>query len=98
MIDQTPAAVFERRKTAIGVRMTLLYLVVYSGFVALSVFRPGWLGVRTVFGLNLAVSYGLGLIIIAIIFAIVYNYLCRFPTTNPASGLTTHGGANGKEG
>jgi uncharacterized membrane protein (DUF485 family) len=75
----TPDESFERRKSAIGIRMTLLYSLVYAGFVALSVFQPTWMGVRALFGLNLAVAYGLGLIVLAILFALVYNQLCRVP-------------------
>ncbi len=71
---------FEKRKSRIGIRMTLLYSVVYAGFVVLSVFRPTWMGARAVFGLNVAVSYGLGLILIAIAFALIYNHLCRVPS------------------
>lgn len=77
---------FERRKSAIGVRMTLLYLIVYGGFVVVSVFQPQWMGVRAVLGLNLAVAYGLFLIIIAVVFALVYNHLCRIPTAGAESG------------
>lgn len=73
--DATEQA-FERYKIRLGIRMTLLYSLVYAGFVALCVFRPAWMGVRAVFGLNLAISYGLGLIVIAIVFAIIYNHLC----------------------
>lgn len=67
----------ERRKIRIGVRMTVLYSLVYAGFVGLSVFQPTWMGASAVLGLNLAVAYGLGLIVIAIVFALVYNRLCR---------------------
>lgn len=67
----------ERRKILIGVRMTVLYSLVYAGFVGLSVFQPTWMGANAVLGLNLAVAYGLGLIVIAIVFALVYNRLCR---------------------
>ena len=76
---------FEKRKSRIGIRMTLLYSVVYAGFVVLSVFRPTWMGARAVFGLNLAVSYGLGLILIAIAFALIYNHLCRVPSGRDTS-------------
>jgi uncharacterized membrane protein (DUF485 family) len=81
MKDQQTAAeqAYERRKSVIGIRMTILYSVVYAGFVALSVFRPEWMGVRALVGLNLAVAYGLGLIVVAVIFALVYNHLCRVP-------------------
>ena len=72
---------YERRKSIIGVRMTILYSVVYGGFVVLSVFQPTWMGARAPLGLNLAITYGLGLIITAILFALVYNHLCRVPPT-----------------
>ncbi len=71
---------FERRKSIIGIRMTILYSIVYGGFVLLSVFQPTWMGARAVLGLNLAVAYGLGLILIAILFALIYNHLCRVPS------------------
>jgi uncharacterized membrane protein (DUF485 family) len=76
---------FERRKTRIGIQMTILYSIVYGGFVVLSVFWPASMGARAVLGLNLAVAYGLGLIIVAILFALVYNRLCRVPPTGTAS-------------
>ena len=79
--QSTADEAFERRKSGIGIRMTLLYSIIYAGFVALSVFRPAWTGARALLGLNLAVTYGLGLIIVAIIFALVYNHLCRVPPT-----------------
>jgi len=67
----------ELRKVRIGIRMTILYSLVYAGFVGLSVFQPTWMGANAVLGLNLAVAYGLGLIVIAIVFALIYNRLCR---------------------
>jgi uncharacterized membrane protein (DUF485 family) len=81
---------FERRKIKIGIRMTLLYSLVYGGFVVLNVFQPTVMEARAVFGLNLAVAYGLGLIIIAFIFALIYNRLCRMPT----QGITTPSSSN----
>ena len=87
MIQNTSAAeeAFERRKSGIGIRMTLIYSVVYAGFVALSVFQPTWMGARAPLGLNLAVAYGLGLILVAIAFALVYNQLCRVPSSGPSA-------------
>jgi len=69
----------ERRKSNIGVNMTILYAIVYGGFVVLSVFSPELMGESTILGLNLAIAYGLALIIIAIIFAMIYNQLVRIP-------------------
>jgi uncharacterized membrane protein (DUF485 family) len=84
--------VLERRKIAIGIQMTILYSIVYGGFVVLSVFQPTWMGARAVLGLNLAVAYGIGLIIAAVLFALVYNYLCRVPPTSAASQPSTVSG------
>jgi uncharacterized membrane protein (DUF485 family) len=80
--SSTADEMYERRKTILGVRMTLLYSFVYGGFVGLSVFSPASMGGRAVLGLNLAVAYGLGLILLAIVFALVYNHLCRAPSQN----------------
>lgn len=86
---------FERRKSIIGIRMTILYSLVYGGFVALSVFQPAWMGARAVLGLNLAVAYGLGLILIAIVFALIYNHLCRVPSPGgrPVAGARSPSGS-----
>ena len=71
----------EHRKSNIGVVMTILYAVIYGGFVFLSVFYPSLMGLRTFFSLNLAITYGLGLIIIAIILAMIYNHMVRTRTS-----------------
>jgi uncharacterized membrane protein (DUF485 family) len=80
--------VSEQRKSTIGVRMTILYAIIYSGFVVLSVFFPSLLGAKWIFGLNLAITYGLALILIAILFAIIYNMLVRMPNSIAASKPT----------
>jgi len=68
--------------------MTILYAIVYSGFVVSSVFFPESMGVESIFGLNLAIAYGLALIIIAIIFAIIYNLLVKIPNTSKMAQKT----------
>lgn len=75
----------EQRKSNIGVRMTILYAIIYSGFVVLSVFFPAAMGAKAIFGLNLAIAYGLALIIIAIVFAIIYNALVKQPNARNTS-------------
>ncbi len=81
-LSQNEVLESEKRKSKIGIRLTIIYSLIYGGFVALSVFFPGSLGNQTVFGLNLAIAYGLGLIIIAIIMAIIYNTLVRLPNSS----------------
>lgn len=92
----TPAAdaQHQARKTVIGIRMTLIYSAIYAGFVVVSVFRPTWTGNAGLFGMNLAVTYGLALIVIAVILAVIYNHMVK---TRTAPSAPAPGTASGKE-
>ncbi|MCP4156621.1 MAG: DUF485 domain-containing protein [bacterium] len=63
-------------KTRIGVILFVFYSLVYAGFVAINTLSPKSMGVEVLFGLNLAVVYGFGLIILAIVMGIIYNHVC----------------------
>ncbi len=62
-------------KTRIGIWMFLLYGVVYVGFVLINTFYPKLMG-SDIGGLNLAIVYGFGLILFALMLAFVYNAIC----------------------
>lgn len=61
-------------KTRLGIWMFLIYLVVYAGFVVLSSVRPDIMA-RLFGGLSMAIVYGFGLIVLAMIMAFIYNAL-----------------------
>ena len=63
-------------KSRLGVRMVLVYAVVYAGFVLINVLWPKTMGIIVVAGLNLAVVYGFGLIVFAMALALIYNWMC----------------------
>ncbi len=63
-------------KTRLGVRMFIFYALVYVGFIMINIFKPVLMETKIIFGLNLAVVYGFGLIILSIIMALIYNSLC----------------------
>jgi len=63
-------------KSRLGVRMFLVYAVSYAGFVLINVLWPKTMGTIIIAGLNLAVVYGFGLIVFAIILALIYNWMC----------------------
>ena len=63
-------------KTRLGVWMFFLYAIIYAGFVAINLIKPTAMETVIVLGLNLAVVYGMGLIIFALLLALVYNHLC----------------------
>lgn len=63
-------------KSKLGIRLFILYTIVYIGFVALNTIEPASMGIIVFAGLNLAVVYGFGLIILAIVMGVIYNHLC----------------------
>jgi uncharacterized membrane protein (DUF485 family) len=65
-----------RYKTRLGVWMFFVYALVYVGFILINIFKPVLMEKQIIFGLNLAVVYGFGLIILSIIMALTYNALC----------------------
>ncbi len=62
-------------KTRLGIWMFILYTLCYASFVAINTVKPTLLEM-TFGGLNLAVLYGIGLIVFAFILALIYNSLC----------------------
>jgi len=69
-----PASAYKSR---LGLAMFAVYCVLYAGFVLVNVLTEGRAMQAIVFmGLNLAVVYGMGLIVIALVLALVYNRLC----------------------
>lgn len=67
----------ETRNARIGLILFLVYLVLYGGFVFLSAFSADTMESRPIPGVNLAILYGFGLIIAAIILSLVYGVACK---------------------
>jgi uncharacterized membrane protein (DUF485 family) len=68
----------------LGLVMFVVYLLVYAGFVGISAFKYEWMG-RIVFaGLNLAIVYGMALIILAMVLAVIYMAMCRTDEEAPS--------------
>ncbi|HLT86509.1 MAG TPA: DUF485 domain-containing protein [Sphingobacterium sp.] len=65
-----------KRKSALGIRLFFIYLICYAGFVVIGVFQYELLAVQVLGGLNLALAYGIGLIVFAVILGVIYNYYC----------------------
>lgn len=87
-MDHQPAAPAAReslatsdRNARYGMWLFLLYLFFYVGFVLLSAFWPNALTAIGPGGVNLAVTYGLVLIVAALGLALVYAWLCRHGAT-----------------
>ena len=64
-----------RFKTHIGIWMFLFYFIIYAGFVLINTTNPKLMS-SDIGRLNLAIIYGFGLIIFALILAVIYNAIC----------------------
>ena len=73
IVDERIAA----RNARSGLWLFCVYLVVYIGFVLLTAFAPQVMQITFASGLNVAILYGLGLIALAMVLALVYAWLCR---------------------
>jgi uncharacterized membrane protein (DUF485 family) len=65
------------RNARYGAILFMLYVLLYGGFVAINAFNPDVMDTVVLAGVNLAVVYGLGLIVAAFVLALVYSWLCR---------------------
>ncbi len=73
-VGKDPAAAFKSR---LGVWMFLAYSLFYTGFVGINLYKPLWMEVQVLLGMNLATVYGFALIIVALIQALIYDAICR---------------------
>ena len=65
-----------KRKTRLGIWMFVFYTIVYGVFVAIGVANYEAMSIIVIADLNLAVTYGFGLIVLAIIMGLIYNWRC----------------------
>ena len=86
-----PASEFKKK---VGIRMFIAYAVVYAGFIIINTAVPRVMGKPALFGLNLAVTYGFGLILLAIIAGIIYNAICTRKENELESAEETGGDSN----
>jgi uncharacterized membrane protein (DUF485 family) len=66
----------ERFKQCLGILLCSVYALVYAVFVFISVYDVTLMDTLMPFGLNLAVFYGFGIIVFALLLALVYSRAC----------------------
>jgi uncharacterized membrane protein (DUF485 family) len=59
-----------------GLVLFFVYLALYGGFMALAAFAPQAMGRPVLFGVNLAITYGMALIVGALVIAAIYMAAC----------------------
>ena len=63
-------------KAKLGIKLFWLYCIIYMGFVGIAVFATETMKTKVFAGTNLAIIYGLALIVFAIVIGLIYNHLC----------------------
>ena len=67
----------ESKNARLGLQLFSVYLLFYGGFVFISAFKAEWMEATPVAGINLAILYGFGLIISALVLALIYGVTCK---------------------
>src|SRR4026208_1254775 len=65
------------RNARVGMRLFLVYLALYASFVLTTAFRPAVMEMEPIPGVTLPILPGFGLIIAAMLLALVYSWICR---------------------
>ena len=65
------------RNARVGLWLFAVYVLLYGGFMALSAFAPQRMRRPFFMGVNLAVTYGMALILGAFVLALLYMFLVR---------------------
>jgi uncharacterized membrane protein (DUF485 family) len=78
----------EVRHRRLGNWLFLAYLVLYVTFVLLNAFEPEIMERQVFKGLNLALVSGLGLIIIALLLAVIHGSLAPRPSATQSDAVT----------
>jgi len=63
-------------KTRLGIKMFIVYSLVYATFVVLNTTNPKLME-ASIMGQTAAVIWGFGLILLALAMAVVYNFFCN---------------------
>jgi len=65
-----------KRNSRIGLVLFVVYLSLYGGFVFLNAFDAETMELTPLGGVNLAILYGFGLIVSAVVLAVIYGVVC----------------------
>jgi uncharacterized membrane protein (DUF485 family) len=63
------------RNARIGLVLFIVYAACYAAFVFVSAFAPDWMDAKPFAGLNLAILSGFGLIVLALVLALIYGVM-----------------------
>ena len=73
LLGEDHAAEYKARN---GLILFGVYSLIYLGFVLINTLAPKLMAKEIIGGVNLAVVYGFGLIVLAIVMGLIYNVMC----------------------
>jgi uncharacterized membrane protein (DUF485 family) len=83
------------RNARLGLWLFAVYLLLYGGFVVVAAFKPEWMERTPLAGVNVAIWYGFGLIVAAVVLALVYGWACGLsPAARPRFGEKNESGGD----
>jgi len=71
----------ETRNARLGIGLFVIYLVLYGTYVFMNAFSARTMEATPIAGVNLAILFGFGLILAALMLALVYGFLCDSDNT-----------------
>lgn len=81
----------QNRNARLGLLLFGLYLLLYGGFVLLNAFSPETMEIKPLAGINLAIWYGFGLIVAALVLALAYGWACGSAGSEQATDAQKEG-------
>ena len=72
----------ETRNARLGMGLFIVYLVLYGTYVFMNAFSAQTMEATPFAGVNLAILFGFGLIIAALVLALLYGALCAMGGSN----------------
>jgi len=68
----------------VGLVLFFIYVILYGGFVFLNAFAAETMEATPFAGVNLAILYGFGLIVAALVLALIYGWMAKSEEAPPA--------------
>ena len=65
-----------KKKTRLGIILFFVYAAIYAIFVYIGLVHTDTLGIKAIGKVNLAVVYGIGLIVLAGVMGFIYSLIC----------------------
>ena len=85
------------RNARLGFALFSIYLILYGGFVFINAFAPSLMELTPLAGVNLAIWYGFGLIVAALVLALIYGWVASNPSDDELDSQSSAGGTNSGE-